>query len=315
MTQPLYFTVLIHLPVLTQPRKRAIHFICLEVFFNSPGTIDKGIHIYGAGHYPDSTTATNKTIITSGGLTLADNADNCRIEGLELQGITFSNNLAINNVVIKRNHIAGSIDIQGDYSNPSQNTLIIQNAIDGNITGTNAQFLLMTNNIVAGKVLNMNSNMIQNNIFLNNAYWGWPYYSNHVMYSINSCSLNNNIFMNNTEAGILTGIGNFLNNNVFLLTLNVGSNIASGNYYNANGSTLFVSQTGNSFDYTHNYHLQSPGTYVGTDSTQCGIYGGSFPYKEGAVPANPHVISKSIATSTTPSGDLNISITVGAQDQ
>jgi hypothetical protein len=284
-------------------------------FFNSPLTIDKSIQIYGAGHYPDSTTATNKTIITSGGFTLADNADNFHLEGVEISGITFAYNNTVNNVTLKRNHITGTIDIQGDFTVPSMNTLIIQNVIDGNIWGTNAQFLLLTNNIVSGKVVNMNSNMMQNNIFLADFYWGWGYWSNHTMYNINSCSLNNNIFLNTTEPTVLTGIGNFVNNNVFLLTYSAGSNIAVGNYNNVAAATLFMSQSGNIFDYTHNYHLQSPASYPGTDATQCGAYGGSFPYKEGAVPVNPHIISKSIATSTTPAGDLNINITVGAQDE
>jgi hypothetical protein len=36
--------------------------------------------------------------------------------------------------------------------------------------------------------------------------------------------------------------------------------------------------------------------------------------KEGAVPMNPHIMTKTIAAQTTPTGELNINITVGAQD-
>jgi hypothetical protein len=33
--------------------------------FAPPGAFDKGIIIYGVGHYPDSTAATNKTVISA----------------------------------------------------------------------------------------------------------------------------------------------------------------------------------------------------------------------------------------------------------
>jgi hypothetical protein len=45
-----------------------------------------------------------------------------------------------------------------------------------------------------------------------------------------------------------------------------------------------------------------------------GIYGGLFPYKEGAVPLNPHISLKNIAPQTDVNGDLNIQLKVNAQD-
>jgi hypothetical protein len=58
-----------------------------------------------------------------------------------------------------------------------------------------------------------------------------------------------------------------------------------------------------------------PGNFAGTDGKQVGIYGGSFPYKEGAVPSPPHVRSKVIASSTDGQGKLNVQITTTAQDK
>ena len=75
-----------------------------------------------------------------------------------------------------------------------------------------------------------------------------------------------------------------------------------------------VNQSGGSFSYTHDYHLVSPTTYLGTDSTQVGIYGGIFPYKTAAVPLNPHISSQSIPMATDVNGMLNININVNAQD-
>jgi len=61
--------------------------------------------------------------------------------------------------------------------------------------------------------------------------------------------------------------------------------------------------------------LQSPSTYIGTDATECGIYGGIFPYKEGAVPYNPHIQQKSISSVTDINGNINVNIKVVAQDK
>lgn len=68
------------------------------------------------------------------------------------------------------------------------------------------------------------------------------------------------------------------------------------------------------FNYAHNYHLKSPTTYLGTDGTEVGIYGGTFPYKEGSVPRNPHIQLKNIASKTDDNGSLQIEIQVEAQD-
>jgi len=71
------------------------------------------------------------------------------------------------------------------------------------------------------------------------------------------------------------------------------------------------------FDYTGNYHLAagSPAIHAGKGSTDCGIYGGPRPYKEAAVPSNPHIRSKTIADNTNDTGQLQQTATVVAQKQ
>lgn len=282
-------------------------------YFNVPGTLDKKLLIYGAGHYPDSTTATNKTILTAG-FTLGDNADSIHLEGLHITGgIFFATNTSVNYVAIRRNHLTGGIDFSGSGT-PCTNALITQNAIDGEIYGNNAQQLLLTNNIIGGKIRNMTGMVIQNNVLLADYYNGWPYYNSFAMTGMANNLIANNIFLTQ-ETYAVEGTGNSVNNNVFLMTYNPGANSASGNYNNVSQSTIFVNQTGNGFNYAHNYHLQSPATYLGTDATECGIYGGIDPYKEGAVPSNPHIQLKSISSTTNINGDININIKVAAQDE
>jgi hypothetical protein len=81
-------------------------------------------------------------------------------------------------------------------------------------------------------------------------------------------------------------------------------------------NNIFVNQTGNIYSYMQDYHLKStsPGKNAGTDGMDVGIYGGSSPFKEGALPVNPHIRFKNVAGSTNSSGTLNIHFKVAAQD-
>lgn len=52
-------------------------------------------------------------------------------------------------------------------------------------------------------------------------------------------------------------------------------------------------------------------TYVGTDGTQVGIYGGATPFSD--VPSNPQIVSKEIAAESDANGKLSVKIKVEAQ--
>ncbi|OPZ96628.1 MAG: hypothetical protein BWY70_01710 [Bacteroidetes bacterium ADurb.Bin408] len=70
------------------------------------------------------------------------------------------------------------------------------------------------------------------------------------------------------------------------------------------------------FSYTYNYHLSDTSVAIGAgmNGTDCGIYGGDNPYKDGAVPLNPHIQFKQIPTATDSQGKLNIQVKVSAQE-
>ena len=82
-------------------------------------------------------------------------------------------------------------------------------------------------------------------------------------------------------------------------------------------ASTFENANTTSFFYTNNYHVKatSNGHNAGNDGTDVGIYGTLIPYKEAAVPFNPHISSKTIGTVTTPTGTLNVDIKVSAQDR
>jgi len=95
-----------------------------------------------------------------------------------------------------------------------------------------------------------------------------------------------------------------------------GSNTQVNSILGQTLANTFVNAPGTSFVYGSNYHLlgTSPGKNYGTDGTDVGIYGTTTPYKDGAVPFNPHIMSKTISSELTPAGVLNVNVTVSAQD-
>ena len=280
--------------------------------FTPPAKFDKQLMIFGAGHYVDSTLVTGKTFI-NGNFTLSENADLFYLEGVEVTGnIAFTANHSVNNVVIKRCKINGQFNVTGDLSNPTTNLSLIGNVLMQRINLENIQTSLISNNIIVNTFIYSNGNLINNNIVLGYIYGSSMDY----LFFGNNNKLNNNIIIWAGYNANVNGSGNMYNNNLYVEPdPNYGTAYsAAGNYTNIPQSAIFINQTGVTFNYAHDYHLQSPSTYLGTDGTQVGIYGGTFPYKEGAVPSNPHFQLKNIAPTTDANGNLQIQIQVGAQN-
>lgn len=278
--------------------------------FNPPANFDRRLTIYGAGHYLDSTIATGKTFI-NGNIVLTETADNFYIEGVEVTGnFTLTSNHSVDNVVIKRCRINGALDVPGNLTKPSQNLALIGNVFISAIGMTNCQNVLISNNIFQSEIHGTNGNMIYNNIFIG-AGGGW----NSFNFTGSNNQVSNNIFLVQAGGGLTNGTGNtFRNNLMAFVPFYGGSNPAINNHTGINRAVILVNQTGNLFDYAHNYRLQNPAVYLGADSTQVGVYGGAFPYKEGAVPSNPHIESQNIAPKTSASGLLNVQIRASAQE-
>jgi hypothetical protein len=274
-----------------------------------PATIDKKLVIIGAGHYPSVTVATNRTVL-NGTLTIGENADNLHLEGIEITStLSFNTNHKVDGVVIKRCRI-GYIYYNGDASTPCLNNVIRECVINGNVYFNNAKSSLFSNNIIGGTVNTGLEIGISNNIFL---YSG---YGSQIFVDIDNSSISNNIILQSYGTNYVhTGCQlSTFSNNTFVLTPPVESNTFTNNYNDIAIAGLFVNQTGNAFDYTHDYHLVNPTTYLGNDGKQVGIYGGLFPYKESALPVNPNIISKTIAPQTNSNGELNFQMQVKAQN-
>jgi hypothetical protein len=299
--------------------------------FNLTAAIKKGVNIIGAGHYPDSTVYTDRTII-QGNLTLGAGASNALIEGLYITGdINFNPGERSDNIVIRRCNV-NSISIGNAWNRSDTarcyNTLIIHNVIRGNAVFTEAYGFTLKGNIINGaaQVSIYHGGLIENNIFLSVGNLA-------TLNDLRNVTFKNNIFMNNQSLGYqgyscycYDGVGGtfgctFLNN-LFVgkdTTLNIipMAAVKIGNVFLVNPSNIFANQSGTTFDYIYDYHLKqgSPGIGLGNDGTDVGIYGTSDPYKEGAVPANPHISFKDIPASTMPNGSIQVRFKVSAQDK
>ncbi|MBK8369805.1 MAG: hypothetical protein IPL20_00220 [Saprospiraceae bacterium] len=266
--------------------------------FNPPGQLDKKLHIYGAGSNQDSSAITGKTILTS--LQLYDGASGGTIEGVsiisnlyiaqEIDGYTISNchlnsciyfdNLMTNSVI--KNNSIGTCQIYSAYLSFYRH----QSNTTGNILNS-----LLSNNVIMGQ-LNLGDYLeVNNNLFFQT--------------SINLCTnstFNNNIFLDGSSSSNST-----FNNNV-----NVS--IQPSNVYNNNivesFPDIFINPGTQPYTYNvHNdYHVKSTSQChnSGTDGTDRGMYGGTFPWVEGMVPSNPHIYYKNVAPQTNASGQLQI---------
>ncbi|HPX76618.1 MAG TPA: hypothetical protein PLW77_08550 [Bacteroidales bacterium] len=281
--------------------------------FNTPAEFAKTLRIIGAGHYADSSLVTGKTFI-SGDIFLREAADNCLFEGVHIAG-TFStaNNEAVDYLTVKSSSIDGNIYFQGDLSNPSKNASFIR-CVVRHCDLENAQNAYFANSIISNSsIYNSSGNLFENNIMMFTMGWDVYLFRNG----------GNNIIKNNvikTGGSEAYSIGTFTNGNTYYNNLftvsnpSLGTNaVASGNYLGVHSDSIFVNQTGVTFDYSHNYHLKKPQVWIGTDNTQIGIYGGVFPYKEGAIPSNPHFQEENIAPTAT-GGQLNVKVKAAAQD-
>jgi hypothetical protein len=281
--------------------------------FYAPSQITKPLYIYGAGHYLDSTQATGKTII-NGDLNIREHTDGLHIEGIELTGtfrLYFNAQDTVKNITISYSKINGNIELgYGSYTY-TNNFVLLRSIVLGSVDFTRATNATIFNSFLQDRCSGSNGVNYENNIwFFSNIYY-------------TAISGDNNIFKNNIffsqyqySSGV-AGNGNQFYNNLFLFPSPSlgGSYTASGNYLNVVPDSVFVGNTLYSFNYASNYHLKHPDLYIGTDGTQVGIYGGTFPYKEGAVPSNPHIQLKNIAPTSDANGNLQIEFKISAQDE
>ncbi|MCX6304448.1 MAG: hypothetical protein NT040_05735 [Bacteroidetes bacterium] len=290
--------------------------------------INKGVHIIGAGIFPDSCYATGTTFLT-GNITIVSGADNGSLQGFMLNGVlTFGTSQAnqhVSSYYVSRCNLSTVYLSNNGTDTTTTSFLFRENIIRGHVYGghSNASF---RNNILEGQL-----NYFYGATFLHNDFlWGS---SKTLNFFVKNSTFSNNIFKNpcvayygyipvycvdnNYYYNLFNGpIGFFYDYYGYCVANLNGFGNMSGNHESVPNEQIYTSQVGNAYDIHHNYHLVagSPGINGGSDGTDCGIYGGE-PFKDGMLPVNPHIQFKYVAGSTNPAGTLNIHFKVAAQEK
>jgi hypothetical protein len=283
--------------------------------FAVPQKFDKKLRIIGAGHNPSATDATWKTIL-SGNIVLGSNADGFYLEGIQGNEFYFETDQSINNVIIQRCKL-NNIYINGNLSNPSENCIFRESIMHSLNIGNllNSSFF---NNIIEDRINSARNLTFLNNIFL------YAYHYDPVFNYANNCMIKNNIFLQTDgHHGIADGAGqSTYSHNIVCFafdpnnTSSFGTDPILDTNYSMTRADVLVNQTGGTFDYTHDYHLQTAAqSNIGDDGTIVGIYGGFYPWKDASIPSNPHISSKNISNTTSATGTIHIDLNVQAQDR
>jgi len=221
--------------------------------------------------------------------------------------------VAISNYLVQRCRLGGI-----NFDSSCTNWVFVENVIEGSIYNINnpVSNCYFYNNIIESSTYygwnGFTSSIFKNNIFL------YQYNPGYYPIKASNSTFENNIF--NGWAYSFSGVTNSaINNNLFVEPTSLGNCSecwGSDNIFGQDQSTIFVNQTGNTFDYSHDYHLQpnSPGKNAGKDGTDIGIYGGAFPWKAGSVPTNPHIQYESVS-GVGEDGNIHVVVKVAAQDR
>jgi len=289
-------------------------------FNSSKVTVNKSIHIIGAGHRTDSARATGITML-SGNFVILNGGSNGSISGVYLTGDLVFGNSAENQNVVNYNISRCSMNqfqfgFYASANNPNARNINVSECVFRGPWNYNcyAANVKIEKSIFNGRVFYYNNGAVfTNNIFLfRNG--GWPVFNN----SSNVLIYNNIIFQEGYV--VYSSDVNEFHNNLFargITAAQLAGQVLGNNVYNFAIDSIFVGIKSDDWYYSEgkDYHLQKYAIEAlkGTDGTQVGIYGTAFPYKDGAMPVNPHITFKSIAPSTNPEGKIQVNIKVKAQ--
>ena len=288
------------------------------VFLADSGlTLTIPLHFIGAGIYPDSTSVTSETILTTNGsedFIFTSGASGSSFTGIRFNpggGLYYGTSIADDDPVgmlfercsFKFFRLAAA---EPGTSSSIFKECIFYNGVSGYggtatidrcvIQGSPINLfrpsgLLLRNSVVLGQRLQNSENAIVENCAF--TYNGAPLWQVSGV-QITNCIINGTTMFSNSSG-----------------------NVETNTIYSQTPAMTFVGETDGAYQFTDDLHLQpgSPGVGAGNDGTDIGIYGTSSPYKPGNVPYNPHYRQADIAPATNADGDLPVNIRVAAQSE
>jgi len=273
-------------------------------------TLNKRLVLIGAGHSLTGTqfnfpTTLNLIYLSQGNSTTLPSGST--IKGINCNGIfTTGGSLPVNNITLERNYINSG----GGLTSVLGTGWIFRNNFISYILITNFKNIIISNNVIQYYIANSNqpSVIITNNIFLKDAY----------ISSVSYATITNNIFINSAFANF-SGTQNTYNKNIMIYadpanyqTFPPANNTGVGNLNTIdNQFTTTIPLNISLQDATKQDWIllaTSIGYKYGTDGTDVGIYGGSYPIPNfTGAPNIPQITSMDLQNSVIPqNGTLNI---------
>jgi hypothetical protein len=255
-------------------------------------TLTKKVTLVGPGYYTDQNTGLQASTLTASVSTLTFNAGS---SGSSVSGMVMTGNVSINSVSdinLSYNACAAQINFSGNGSNifihanysgdlftPSagnySNVFITNNYLIRINTGSTSTYTVLNNIINSSSPSDFKNADIRNNIFT----------------STNGFTLTNCTFKNNVS--VVPAVGGTDPVNVWSVAY----------------SSLFIGLTGNTSDTQWKLKALSPAIGAGEGGIDCGIYGGSSPYKPSGIVAGRHTITNLSAPGTViQNGTLNVKV-------
>lgn len=247
--------------------------------------INKELTLYGTGYFLEDNDSTQADIRTSKLGTINITADNVTVSGLTADTIRIN----ADNVIVERCLILEHIVIGDDgatAASPTVRQCFIQGSADELIKVENASSMVFSNNYCENENATGTNNMVMESgtsgLVLNSLFFGDP----------------DNIFLNSTVANNYFEASEIDTINSSNIT--VQNNFAEGGFLETYQGTSFI----NSFAPDTMFQISSepsrdvrfelrpsvsPGLNDGTDGTDVGMFGGSYPYEPSGMPPIPSV--------------------------
>jgi hypothetical protein len=280
-------------------------------------TLNKRLVLLGAGHNLTGTqfnfrTRLNYIYFSQGNSTTLPTGST--IKGISSYGVYGSGgSLPVNNITLERNYFDGG----GGPTYVLGTGWICRNNFMSYISINNFKNTIISNNVITNRITasNQPSVIITNNIFLNSAYFG----------SISYATVTNNIFLNPAYQNF-SGTQNTWNKNIMIYsdpanykTFPPANNTGVGNLNTVDEQftttiPLDISLA-NAPKQDWILATTSIGFKYGTDGTDVGIYGGSYPMPNlTGAPNIPQITSMDIQNSVIPqNGTLSIELKARGQ--
>lgn len=273
-------------------------------------TLNKRIVLIGAGHKPTGTqfdlpTTMNTIYLSQGNSTTLPT-------GSSIKGIAFSSlggvggSLPVNSITIERNTINSNISVCGD-------SWIFKNNFIGYIAINNFKNMIISNNVFNTGLYYSNKPSV---VFTNNLCLTGTYF-----YDVDYATITNNIIIEPNYNYVSGNQQNTFNKNIFIYAdpLNYkvfppAGNTGVGNLNTTASQFVSTIPLNATLDQakTYDWHLLATSLALGygTDGSDAGIYGGSFPMPNltGATTI-PQMVQMEIQNSVVPlNGSLDVEI-------